>query len=99
MQLRGGGGGAGDLISLPIDADELGITFSSTSGEGCRPITLAEAAALVAGLRPLDPADDLYGAYRPLDLTQIQAQRAGGGLGGARPPRVRTFGEHGGGDR
>ena len=69
----------GDLVSPPIDADGLGVTFSSTSDEeaGCRPVTLAEAAALVAGLRPLDPADDLDGAYRPLDLTRAQVQREG----------------------
>lgn len=70
---------AGDLVSRPIDADGLGVTFTSTSDEesGCRPVTLAEAAALVAGLRPLDPADDLDGAYRPLDLTRVQVQREG----------------------
>ena len=70
-------GGPGDLVSRPIDAGGLGVTFSSPSGEGCRPVALAEAVALVAGLRPLDPADDLDGAYRPLDLTRIQAQREG----------------------
>ena len=31
----------------------------------------------MAGLRPLDPAEDLDGAYRPIDLTQVQGDLTG----------------------
>ncbi len=74
-----GGLVAGDLVSDPLDADGLEVTFFSRLEEAtrCRPVSRAEAEALVAGLRPLNPADDLDGAYRPLPLTLVQDHREG----------------------
>lgn len=65
--------------SAPIEADGLGVTFSSSPRDdaGCRPVSLEEAAVLVGGLRLLDPADDLEGAYRPLDLGGVAGRREG----------------------
>jgi hypothetical protein len=73
------GWASGDITSGPIEADGLTVTLTSLADEdaGCRPVSLDEAAALVAGLRPLDPADDLDGAYRPLDLSGLTAPREG----------------------
>lgn len=70
---------AGDVISGPIEADGLAVTFSSVLDEerDCRPITLEEAVGLVAGLRPLDPADDLPGAYRPIDVSELPGPTVG----------------------
>ena len=65
---------AGDVTTGSIEADGLSVTLMSRSdGDGeCRALSLAEAVTLVAGLRPLDPADDLDGAYRPLEVEAIE---------------------------
>ncbi len=61
---------AGDLTTGSIEADGLSVRLTSLADgdDDCRAVSLDDARMLVAGLRPLDPDDDLDGAYRSLDI-------------------------------
>lgn len=80
--------GVNTVVSEYIDLDGTGVLFLSNPFEGCRPVSLAEGAALVADLRllaageatpatdlgPFAPADDVLDGYTAASSPEAVAQ-------------------------